>query len=163
MVPWHTPQLDRSNPKLSAPIRNFRFFLASQTSLERRNYTLVAISRKKAHLRFRPRHHPRLQGGKLMKPFLHHSAPFLAVSQYGFVVYQPLTTRNCTSGASVQSLLASHLGFSCGNRITSRMLSWPRSIMQRRSIPRPMPPAGGMPCSSAIRKSSSSFCFSPPA
>src|SRR2546426_256810 len=54
MVPWHTPSLDRSNPKLSAPIRNFRFFLASQTSLERRNYTLVAISRKKAHLRSRP-------------------------------------------------------------------------------------------------------------
>ena len=26
-----------------------------------------------------------------------------------------------------------------------------------------MPPAGGMPCSSATRKSSSSFCFSPPA
>ena len=28
------------------------------------------------------------------------SAPFLAVSQYGFVVYQPLTIRNCTSGAN---------------------------------------------------------------
>src|SRR5438876_10995537 len=25
MVPWHTPSLDRNNPKLSAPIRNFRF------------------------------------------------------------------------------------------------------------------------------------------
>src|SRR5207249_3011804 len=28
------------------------------------------------------------------------SAPFLAVSHYGFVVYQPLTTTNCTSGAN---------------------------------------------------------------
>ena len=28
------------------------------------------------------------------------SAPFLALSQCGFVVYQPLTTRNCTSGAN---------------------------------------------------------------
>jgi len=28
------------------------------------------------------------------------SAPFLAVSHYGFVVYQPLTTINCTSGAN---------------------------------------------------------------
>ena len=54
-------------------------------------------------------------------------------------------------------------GFNCGNRITSRMLSWPRSIMHRRSMPMPMPPAGGMPCSSATRKSSSSFCCSPPA
>src|SRR5438132_64091 len=43
------------------------------------------------------------------------------------------------------------------------MLSWPSSIMQRRSMPIPMPPAGGMPCSSATRKSSSSFCRSPPA
>lgn len=54
-------------------------------------------------------------------------------------------------------------GFNCGNRITSRMLSWPRSIMHRRSMPMPMPPAGGMPCSRATRKSSSSFCCSPPA
>src|SRR5438093_691713 len=28
------------------------------------------------------------------------SAPFLALSQDGFVVYQPLTTRNCTTGAN---------------------------------------------------------------
>src|SRR5665213_1700565 len=28
-----------------------------------------------------------------------------------------------------------HFGFNCGNRITSRMLSWPRSIMPRRSMP----------------------------
>ena len=54
-------------------------------------------------------------------------------------------------------------GRSCGNRITSRMLSWPRSIMHNRSIPTPMPPAGGIPCSRATRKSSSSFCCSPPA
>ena len=56
-----------------------------------------------------------------------------------------------------------YFGFNCGNRITSRMLSWPSSIMHRRSMPMPMPPAGGMPCSSATRKSSSSFCCSPPA
>jgi hypothetical protein len=35
-----------------------------------------------------------------------------------------------------------HFGFNCGKRITSRMLSWPRSIIQRRSMPMPMPPAG---------------------
>src|SRR5512144_2447672 len=35
---------------------------------------------------------------------------------------------------------ASYLGLSCGNRMTSRILSWPSSIMQRRSMPRPMPP-----------------------
>ena len=28
-----------------------------------------------------------------------------------------------------------HFGFNCGKRITSRMLSWPRSIMQRRWMP----------------------------
>ena len=38
---------------------------------------------------------------QIWEPFLHHFAPFLAVSQYGFVVYQPLTTTNCTSGASL--------------------------------------------------------------
>src|SRR6266404_7818633 len=48
-----------------------------------------------------------------------------------------------------------------GNRITSRMLSAPVSIMTRRSIPMPIPPAGGMPCSSASRKSSSSFSSCP--
>jgi len=30
-----------------------------------------------------------------------------------------------------------HFGFHCGNKITSRMLSWPRSIMHRRSMPMP--------------------------
>src|SRR2546425_13356414 len=42
MVPGtrrHSTAIIRNNPKLSAPIRNFRFFLASQTSLEGRNYT----------------------------------------------------------------------------------------------------------------------------
>src|SRR5439155_10310196 len=37
---------------------------------------------------------------QIWEPFLHHFAPFLAVSQYGFVVYQPLTTTNCTSGTN---------------------------------------------------------------
>ena len=37
---------------------------------------------------------------QIWEPFLHHSAPFLALSQYGFVVYQPLTTMNCTSGTN---------------------------------------------------------------
>src|ERR1019366_6734379 len=36
-----------------------------------------------------------------------------------------------------------------GKRITSRMLSAPVSIMTSRSIPIPIPPAGGIPCSSA--------------
>ena len=54
-------------------------------------------------------------------------------------------------------------GRNCGKSITSRMLSAPVSRMQRRSMPTPMPPAGGMPCSSASRKSWSMFCFSSPA
>src|SRR5437016_13919831 len=44
-----------------------------------------------------------------------------------------------------------------GNRITSRMLSAPVSIMTRRSIPMPIPPAGGIPCSRPNRNSSSSL------
>src|SRR5687767_4036698 len=51
-------------------------------------------------------------------------------------------------------------GFISGNRITSRMLSAPVSIMSNRSTPIPMPPAGGMPYFSAFKKSSSSLCCS---
>ena len=51
-------------------------------------------------------------------------------------------------------------GFIRGNRITSRMLSAPVSIITRRSIPMPKPPAGGMPYLRALRKSSSTFCCS---
>ena len=54
-------------------------------------------------------------------------------------------------------------GLSNGNRITSRMDSAPVSNIVSRSIPMPIPPAGGMPCSSASRNSSSIFCFSSPA
>src|SRR6185437_11407211 len=54
-------------------------------------------------------------------------------------------------------------GFMRGNRITSRMLSAPVSIITSRSMPSPIPPAGGMPCSSAKRKSSSSFSACPSA
>jgi len=54
-------------------------------------------------------------------------------------------------------------GRSSGNRITSRIDSAPVSNMVSRSIPRPKPPAGGMPCSSATRNSSSTFCVSSPA
>ncbi len=53
--------------------------------------------------------------------------------------------------------------FSCGNSTTSRIDSAPVSIMTRRSIPIPIPPAEGMPYSSARRKSSSTFCVSSPA
>src|ERR1035437_6296898 len=53
-------------------------------------------------------------------------------------------------------------GRNCGNKMTSRRLSAPVSIMTSRSIPMPMPPAGGMPCSSASRKSSSTFWASAP-
>ena len=38
-----------------------------------------------------------------------------------------------------------YTGFIKGNKITSRMLSAPVSIMTSRSMPSPMPPAGGMP------------------
>lgn len=37
------------------------------------------------------------------------------------------------------------VGLISGNKITSRMLCAPVSIMTSRSIPSPMPPAGGMP------------------
>ena len=84
-----------------------------------------------------------------------------AVKKTSAVASMALIHRLSQEMAQVSSRL--HFGFSCGNRITSRMLSWPRSIMHRRSMPMPMPPAGGMPCSSATRKSSSSFCGSPPA
>src|SRR5262249_42072617 len=42
-----------------------------------------------------------------------------------------------------------------GNRITSRMLGEFVSSITSRSIPTPSPPAGGIPCSRADRKSSS--------
>jgi hypothetical protein len=57
----------------------------------------------------------------------------------------------------------SFFGRSNGNKITSRMDSAPVSSIVSRSIPRPKPPAGGMPCSSASKNSSSIFCFSSPA
>ena len=40
-------------------------------------------------------------------------------------------------------------GRMCGNSSTSRMLAWFVSSMTVRSMPMPMPPAGGMPYSSA--------------
>ena len=42
-----------------------------------------------------------------------------------------------------------------GNSSTSRRLSAPVSIITRRSMPRPTPPVGGIPCSSASTKASS--------
>src|ERR1700754_4682755 len=42
-------------------------------------------------------------------------------------------------------------GLRGGNRITSRMLVTPASSIVRRSMPRPMPPVGGSPNSSARR------------
>ena len=58
------------------------------------------------------------------------------------------------------SLITHQCGFMSGKRITSRMLSAPLSIIISRSIPIPIPPAGGIPYRSAVRKSSSTFCFS---
>ena len=46
-------------------------------------------------------------------------------------------------------------GFIVGNRITSRMELAPHSSMAQRSMPKPRPPVGGMPYSSAMTKSSS--------
>lgn len=57
--------------------------------------------------------------------------------------------------------LPNNSGFNSGNKIASRILSRRRNIMHRRSMP--MPSAGGKPCSSVTRKSSSDFCCSPPA
>src|SRR3990170_3180011 len=42
-----------------------------------------------------------------------------------------------------------------GKRITSRMEVWPVSAITSRSMPRPRPPQGGIPYSSAVRNSSS--------
>src|SRR5205807_9554122 len=68
----------------------------------------------------------------------------------------------CGSAAAVGTLRSTHyyfFGLNSGNRITSRMDSAPVSSMVSRSIPSPKPPAGGMPCSSASKNSSSTFCF----
>src|SRR5581483_378812 len=46
-------------------------------------------------------------------------------------------------------------GRSWGNRITSRIDAWFVKSMTRRSMPMPSPAVGGMPYSSARRKSSS--------
>ncbi len=43
--------------------------------------------------------------------------------------------------------------FSSGNSTTSRIVGAPVSIITSRSIPMPMPPAGGMPCSRVSMKS----------
>ena len=43
--------------------------------------------------------------------------------------------------------------------MTSRMLGLSVSSMTRRSMPRPMPPVGGMPYSRAVMKSSSSSTY----
>ena len=48
-------------------------------------------------------------------------------------------------------------GRSMGKRITSRIDRWPDSSIVRRSMPIPSPPVGGIPCSTATRKSSSSL------
>ena len=61
------------------------------------------------------------------------------------------------------SCAQSRFGLSSGKRMTSRIDSAPVRSIVRRSTPRPNPPAGGIPCSSARRKSSSSFCVSSPA
>ena len=45
----------------------------------------------------------------------------------------------------------------CGKRITSRIASAPVRIIIRRSMPTPIPPAGGIPYSRAVRKSSSTL------
>ena len=70
---------------------------------------------------------------------------------------------SCQHFSSAGQFSQFHFGFNCGNKITSRLLSCPSNIMQSRSMPMPMPPAGGIPCSRATKKSSSNFCCSPPA
>ena len=40
-----------------------------------------------------------MRAPQIWEPFLHHFAPFFATSQCGFVLHQPLTTTNCTTGA----------------------------------------------------------------
>ena len=54
-------------------------------------------------------------------------------------------------------------GLSSGNNITSRIDSAPVNNIANRSMPMPKPPAGGIPCSSASKNSSSIFCVSSPA
>src|ERR1019366_957274 len=65
---------------------------------------------------------------------------------------------------SAAGLMHSQTGLTSGKRTVSRTLA-PVSMMSSRSIPMPSPPLGGMPYSSACRKSSSSCIASgsPPA
>ena len=57
--------------------------------------------------------------------------------------------------SGVSGFLSESKGFIVGNRITSRMELAPHSSMAQRSMPKPRPPVGGMPYSSAMTKSSS--------
>lgn len=61
-----------------------------------------------------------------------------------------------SSQQQVSRQLRSRSYFISGKAITSRMLGLSVSSMTRRSTPRPIPPVGGMPYSSAVMKSSSS-------
>ena len=60
-----------------------------------------------------------------------------------------------SAGLAPASLPASLIGFIVGKSSTSRMVGAPVSSMTKRSTPMPMPPVGGRPYSSALRKSSS--------
>lgn len=61
---------------------------------------------------------------------------------------------NTTNGPSGQPARCQRSGLTSGNVIVSRIVA-PVNAMSSRSMPMPMPPAGGMPTPSASRKSSS--------
>lgn len=61
---------------------------------------------------------------------------------------------NTTDGPSGQPARCQRSGLTSGNVIVSRIVA-PVNAMSSRSMPMPMPPAGGMPTPSASRKSSS--------
>ena len=86
----------------------------------------------------------------------HCSVPFRQQQSIG-MWFGLVSTRNSSQKAppaplrptSMELTRPAHFGFNCGKRITSRMLSWPRSIMQRRSM------ANDQTCSPACRNASS--------
>ena len=83
-----------SHPKLSAEIDFF------DSPAARTTFTASERAPTPCGLPFK---HP-----QFWEPFLHHFAPFLALSPDGFILYQPLTIRNCTIG--VLAIQAKELG-----------------------------------------------------
>ena len=101
----------------------------------------------------RPDHHP------LPPPALFLSLILKPPPQPAFVIQMPLMHRLACLRDDLIFLLpgaaTANSGRSSGKAMTSLMVAESVSSMISRSMPMPMPPVGGMPCSRAVRKSSS--------